>query len=131
LEPATGVPSLKGSVKIIRIITLCIGLSIFIVGVATCRSIIFINQVKENTMQRKTIEEVLERYTKEWMSFRGVVGTAQGICDGRPCIKVYVTQRNPELETRIPDIIEGYQVVIEETGEIKALPEDQDGLQKR
>jgi len=82
-------------------------------------------------MQRKTIEEVLERYTKEWMSFRGVVGTAQGICDGRPCIKVYVTQRNPELETRIPDIIEGYQVVIEETGEIKALPEDQDGLQKR
>lgn len=77
-------------------------------------------------MQEKTIEEVLKAHTKELMSFPEVVGTAQGICNGKPCIKVYVTQKNPDLETKIPDFIEGYQVIIEETGEFRALPEEQE-----
>jgi hypothetical protein len=35
---------------------------------------------------------------------------------------VLVIEKTPELAQKIPDIIEGYQVVIEETGEIRALP---------
>lgn len=59
------------------------------------------------------------------MSLPGVVGTAQGRCDNKPCIKIYVIKRTPELDEKIPDILEGYPVIIEETGEIKALPENQ------
>ncbi|MBW2647058.1 MAG: hypothetical protein JRE23_12970 [Deltaproteobacteria bacterium] len=59
------------------------------------------------------------------MSLPGVVGTAQGLCDNKPCIKIYVIKRTPELDEKIPDILEGYPVIIEETGEIRALPENQ------
>jgi hypothetical protein len=54
-----------------------------------------------------------------------VVGTAKGLCDDKPCIKVFVIEKTLELEKKIPDVLEGYQVMIEETGEIRALPENQ------
>lgn len=76
-------------------------------------------------MPAKTIEEVLKEHTKELMSVPGVVGTALGLCDDTPCIKVYVVKKTSELDQKIPDILEGYPVMIEETGEIRALPENQ------
>lgn len=78
-----------------------------------------------NIMPAKTIEEVLKEHTKELMSVPGVVGTALGLCDDTPCIKVYVVKKTSELDQKIPDILEGYPVMIEETGEIRALPENQ------
>lgn len=76
-------------------------------------------------MPAKTIEEVLKDHTKELMSVPGVVGTALGLCDDTPCIKVYVVKKTSELDQKIPDILEGYPVMIEETGEIRPLPENQ------
>jgi len=52
-----------------------------------------------------------------------VVGTAQGLCDGKPCLKVYVIKISSELVRNIPKMIDGYPVVAEETGEIRSLPE--------
>ena len=73
-------------------------------------------------MAGRAIEEVLKEHTKELMSLPGVVGTGQSLCDGQPCIKVFVVNKTPELEKQIPQALEGYPVVIEETGEIRALP---------
>jgi hypothetical protein len=78
-----------------------------------------------NIMPAKTIEEVLKDHTKELMSVPGAVGTALGLCDDTPCIKVYVVKKTSELDQKIPDILEGYPVMIEETGEIRPLPENQ------
>jgi hypothetical protein len=75
-----------------------------------------------NPMPAKAIDEVLREHAKSLMSIPGVVGTAQGLCDDKPCIKVYVIEETPELEGKIPQIIGGYPVMIEETGEIRALP---------
>lgn len=75
------------------------------------------------TMPQKSIEEVLKAHTDELMAIPGVVGTAQGLFAGKPCIKVYVVKKTPDLEKRVPDSLEGYPVVIEETGEIRARPE--------
>ena len=75
-------------------------------------------------MSPKSIEVVLDEHTDELMSMPGVVGTGQGLCDDKPCIKVFVIERAPELDQKIPDALEGYPVKIEETGEIKALPKD-------
>ena len=45
----------------------------------------------------------------------------QGLCDGAPCIKIYVARKTPELLGQIPATIAGHPVVIEETGAFKAL----------
>jgi hypothetical protein len=68
-----------------------------------------------------TVKDVLERHSRDIMSIPGVVGTAEGKCGGKPCIKVYVEKKTPELARRIPARIEGYPVEIEETGKLKAL----------
>ncbi len=76
-------------------------------------------------MSAMKIEKVLKKYTDNLMSISSVVGTGQGLCDGKPCIKVFVVKKTPELEDKIPEKLEGYSVKIEETGVIRALPENQ------
>ncbi len=77
-------------------------------------------------MPQKTIEDALKESNRKLLSLPGVVGTAQGLCDSKPCIRVYVLQRSPELARQIPDSIDGYPVVVEETGAIHTLPENRD-----
>jgi hypothetical protein len=81
-------------------------------------------QKGEEVMPKKSIEIVLQEHTDELMSISGVVGTAQSLCDDKPCIKVYVLELTPELERKIPKNLEGYAVDIEATGEIRALPKN-------
>ena len=73
-----------------------------------------------NPMQEMTIEEALREHTDRLMSLLGVVGTGQGLCDGQPCIKIFITKKTPVLLRQIPAEIEGYAVAVEETGEIRA-----------
>ena len=68
----------------------------------------------------RTIEQVLESETPAWMQLPGVVGTAQGEANGRPCILVLVTRRTRDLEAAIPDSVEGHRVRLEESGAIQA-----------
>ena len=79
---------------------------------------------RENAMPEKTIQEVRKEHTGELMAVPGVVGTAIGMCNERPCIKVYVVKKTPELDRKIPDTLEGYPVMTEETGEFRRLPEN-------
>ena len=71
-------------------------------------------------MPEKTIRQVLEERAGELMGLPGVVGTAQTLRDGEPCIMVMVAARTPEVEENIPERIEGYAVRIEVTGEFRA-----------
>jgi hypothetical protein len=73
-------------------------------------------------MSAMKIEEVLKKKTDNLMSISGVVGTGQGLCDGEPCIKVFLIKKTPELEEKIPRELEGYKVKIEETGKVRAYP---------
>jgi hypothetical protein len=72
-------------------------------------------------MQRRTIEEALRTHTDRLMSIPGVVGTAQGLCEGKPCIKVFVAKKTPELLRHISAAADGYPVAVEETGELRSL----------
>ena len=71
-------------------------------------------------MAAKSIEQVLEAHTDEWMAVAGVVGTGIGHCDGEPCIRVLVSQKTHEIARRIPSTVEGFVVDVEETGEFRA-----------
>ena len=75
----------------------------------------------EEPVPNKTIEEVLQEHTDSLMALPGVVGTAQGLCSGEPCIRVFVVQKTDDLLKQIPPKIEGYPVDIEETGEFRKL----------
>ena len=108
--------------KILNSVILCIGIIILGSGIISCINKTANDQEGEKQVTAKTIEEVLKDHTEELMSIPGVVGIGQGLCNGKPCIKVLVIEKTSELEQKIPDNIESYQVMIEETGEIRALP---------
>jgi hypothetical protein len=72
-------------------------------------------------MTDRNILSVLERHTKELMAIPGVTGVAEGRCQGRPCIKVYVTEK-AQSGGKIPAEIEGFPVSVEKTGEFRPLP---------
>ena len=69
---------------------------------------------------RRSIEAVQESHTDSLMRVPGVVGTAIGLCDDKPCIKVLVVRATPELREAIPDSLEGYRVILDETGTVRA-----------
>ena len=49
---------------------------------------------KGNQMANNPIVEVLKEHAKTLISIPGVVGTGQGLCEGKPCIKVFVIKKN-------------------------------------
>jgi hypothetical protein len=114
----TSNPSLKSYLFLSCFAIIILSVVIVLSSVKNARS----NQ-GDKTMQNKTIEEVLREYTNELMSIPSVVGTAQGLCNGKPCIKVFVIKTTSDLERKIPKVLEGYPVIVEETGEFRALPE--------
>lgn len=74
------------------------------------------------TMPTKPIAEALKDHTDTLMAIPGVVGVAQGLLGNIPCIKVYVTEQTPQIQQHIPKALDGHPVVVEHTGEIRALP---------
>ena len=69
----------------------------------------------------RSIFELLKVYTDEWMKIPGVVGTGEGLHRGKPCILILVQKNTQELMRKIPKLVDGYPVIIQETGEVKAL----------
>lgn len=63
------------------------------------------------------IEDVLARRTPELMRIEGVAGVGQALCDGKPCIRVYVL--DAAAQTRIPASIDGVRTSAVITGQIR------------
>ena len=61
-------------------------------------------------MPSRTIKDVLKEHTNDLMAIPGVVGTGQGLCDGDPCLKVFVMKKTTKLLKKIPFDLEGYPV---------------------
>jgi len=75
------------------------------------------------TMTQKDINAVLKDHDKELLAIPGVVGVYVGLLpdDKTPCLKVMVVKETEDLKRRIPKTIEGYPVLIEESGVIRPL----------
>ncbi len=76
---------------------------------------------KGGSMPERTIEQVQEEHTDDWMAIPGVEGTAIGLFEGKPCIKIFTSSKPQEIRDKIPSTVEGYPVIIEETGAFRAL----------
>lgn len=72
-------------------------------------------------MSQKTIEQVQEEHTDEWMTISGVEGTAIGLHEGKPCIKIFTSVKTDEVRAKIPSAVENYPVIIEQTGQFRAF----------
>lgn len=72
-------------------------------------------------MAVRSVSDVLKSHTPELLAIPGVTGTGEGRTDGRPVVLVLVTRRTPELEARLPKLIEGFPVVIREVGEVRRM----------
>ena len=111
-------------VEMLRTLVLCTGMAVLGAHLIGCA----IAAPKKSTggkgMASKAIEQVLQEQTPGWMSLPGVVGTGIGEHDGNPCIKVLVVKRTKELDDRIPSTVDGFLVITEETGEVRALEGD-------
>lgn len=72
-------------------------------------------------MSQNTIEQVQEEHTDQWLAIDGVEGTAIALFENKPCIKIYSSKKVEDLREMIPPIVEGYPVIIEESGTFRAL----------
>jgi len=74
--------------------------------------------------EERTIEQVQDAYTSQWMEISGIEGTGIGLFEGKPCIKVFSSVPAEELQGQIPSVVESYPVIIEQTGTFRALEKE-------
>jgi len=77
----------------------------------------------QESMSRRDINTVLGDHDEELLAIPGVVGVYVGLLpdDKTPCLKVIVVKQTEDLRRRVPRLIEGYPVLIEESGVIRPL----------
>jgi len=68
---------------------------------------------------KNEIPAILERHTLEWMIMPGVVGAAEGVHRGKPCVLVLVEKKTRQLEKAFPERIGGVRVVLKEVGRVR------------
>ena len=74
------------------------------------------NETPEDQVSQRSIQEVQEAFTPEWMELPWVLGTGLALCDGKPCIRVFLARESPEARAAIPEEVEGYPVELVVTG---------------
>lgn len=72
-------------------------------------------------MPDDTLKVVITRHAARLLSLPDVVGIAEGETIGAPCIRVFVARKTEELLGSIPKNLDGWPVVVEETGGFRAL----------
>lgn len=74
-------------------------------------------------MNRRDINAVLRDHDTDLLALPDVVGVFVGLLpDGvTPCLKVMVVKETEELKKTIPQSLEGYPVLIEESGRLRPL----------
>jgi len=75
-------------------------------------------------MPARTIEQTLTAHTDSLMAIPGVVGTAIGLCDRVPCIRVFLADSAALERAAIPTELDGHPVRAEVTGPIRARDPD-------
>lgn len=66
---------------------------------------------------RPTIEQVLERHADDLMRIEGVIGVGQALCEGEPCIRVYLA--TDSVRQDVPAKLDGYIVSTVVTGVVR------------
>lgn len=68
-------------------------------------------------MSKASLSDVIAAESPGLLALPGVVGVAEGLDQGRPCVVVYV---DAEHGVNLPKLVAGYPVVMRHSGEIRA-----------
>jgi hypothetical protein len=79
------------------------------------------SQVATNSPMNN-IEKVMADHADALMKLNDVVGVAESLCNGQPCIKVLLSRDNPATRAEIPTELDGIPVAVEVSGPITAQP---------
>jgi hypothetical protein len=71
-------------------------------------------------MNVKSIAKAIEIHGPELMELNIVVGIGESLCNGQPCIRVYLAQADHQTLKEIPAELDGIIVIKEISGPIKA-----------
>ena len=66
------------------------------------------------------IENIRTRFEVRIMKIEGVVGVGTGLCNGKPCLKVYTSIPPKKIRSRLPAELRKIKVDLEYVGSIKA-----------
>ncbi|GAA3937809.1 hypothetical protein [Litoribacillus peritrichatus] len=66
------------------------------------------------------VMKTLDVHSGKLMQLPGVVAVGQGECNNTPCIKVFATQSTSALLKQLPKQLNGIQIILETSDEIKA-----------
>ncbi|NMM50477.1 hypothetical protein [Marinigracilibium pacificum] len=69
------------------------------------------------------IEKALAKASSWVDNIDGVEGVAQGLKNGKDCITVFIS--NDEVQSKLPKELDGYAIVVENTGQFMA----EDGIE--
>jgi hypothetical protein len=93
---------------------------IFIFGVMGCVDTSVEESGTQEDMNSKSIEKVLGENTGRWLRMDLVVGVAMGMLEDKACIRILVASDPEKVRKQIPENVDGYPVVVEVTGTLKA-----------
>lgn len=102
--------------KTILIILLALTLGLGILGCVVKRK-----EKRVSSAKNISVEQAFDAHRDSLLSIPGVVGAGIARLDQKPCIMVMVQTHTPEIERLVPKELDGYPVVIEITGDFKAL----------
>jgi hypothetical protein len=106
----------------LRLVLLVLGVVTLACGMGGGATTNAADRSKGHSMPTRPIEAVLTDHTDALMAIPGVVGVGQGLLDDTPCITVFVIANTPQVQQDIPSTLEGYPVVVEQTGVIRPRP---------
>jgi hypothetical protein len=67
-----------------------------------------------------TVNDVIQRHAEALLEIPGVVGVAQGTSEGHSVVQILVERRTPELIAQLPRTLDGYPVVVVQSGELRS-----------
>ncbi len=70
-------------------------------------------------MNQENIASAIESYGPELMELKHVVGVGESLCNGEPCIRVYLAQVDHDTLNEIPAQLNGITVIKEISGPLR------------
>jgi hypothetical protein len=71
-------------------------------------------------LNQASIADAIESHGPGLMQLEHVVGVGQSLCNGEPCIRVYLDQADHETLNEIPAKLDGITVIKEISGPLSA-----------
>ncbi len=81
-----------------------------------------VTEATETRVSEKTqpdIAAIIDEHREALMQ-PGVTAIGESICDGTPCIRIYLEKADPELQRKLPAELSGVPVIVEVSGEVRA-----------